>query len=193
MGPKNQRNHYPLPEADRISWDEVSRRASNFGLLFQRMIGYPKRWAIDGDEKKRMWDRLVQENGNQIFRDKPFQALYAAVAERRKTLFKDLEGSGCRVRSFELRLEERLSIGFGTESALETGITLHRLYGMPYLPGSAIKGVTRHHRFFEIAERIGVRPLMPKEIERRKSARRPTPWKLLETILTTRIPEEGKA
>ncbi|GCE14568.1 type III-B CRISPR module RAMP protein Cmr6 [Tengunoibacter tsumagoiensis] len=35
----------------------------------------------------------------------------------------------------------RIIIGLGNESVLETGITLHHTYGVPYLPGSALKGL----------------------------------------------------
>lgn len=35
----------------------------------------------------------------------------------------------------------RLSIGLGGESVLETAITLHHTYGVPYIPGSALKGL----------------------------------------------------
>src|SRR6185369_614959 len=35
----------------------------------------------------------------------------------------------------------RLIVGLGVESVLETSITLHRTYGVPYLPGSALKGL----------------------------------------------------
>ncbi|HZO75959.1 MAG TPA: type III-B CRISPR module RAMP protein Cmr6 [Ktedonobacteraceae bacterium] len=36
----------------------------------------------------------------------------------------------------------RLIVGLGMESVLETGIALHHTYGVPYLPGSALKGLT---------------------------------------------------
>ena len=35
----------------------------------------------------------------------------------------------------------RIIIGLGNESVLETSLTLHRTYGVPYIPGSALKGV----------------------------------------------------
>lgn len=35
----------------------------------------------------------------------------------------------------------RMSVGLGGESALETYVTLHRTYGVPYIPGSALKGL----------------------------------------------------
>lgn len=33
-----------------------------------------------------------------------------------------------------------LAVGLGSESVIETSITLHHTYGLPYIPGSAIKG-----------------------------------------------------
>ena len=35
----------------------------------------------------------------------------------------------------------RLVVGLGAESVLETAITLHRTYGVPFIPGSALKGL----------------------------------------------------
>lgn len=39
------------------------------------------------------------------------------------------------------RVLGRLSIGLGGESVLETSISLHRTYGVPHIPGSALKGL----------------------------------------------------
>ncbi len=38
----------------------------------------------------------------------------------------------------------RMIIGLGNESVTETGLTLHHTYGVPYIPGSALKGLTAH-------------------------------------------------
>ena len=35
----------------------------------------------------------------------------------------------------------RMVVGLGGEGVLETAITLHRTYGVPYIPGSALKGL----------------------------------------------------
>ena len=43
------------------------------------------------------------------------------------------------------QLENRLYIGLGEISPLEAGITLHRSYGVPFIPGSAVKGVLHHY------------------------------------------------
>lgn len=39
----------------------------------------------------------------------------------------------------------RLAINLGSESVLETSIALHRTYGVPYIPGSALKGLAAHY------------------------------------------------
>lgn len=40
-------------------------------------------------------------------------------------------------------LKSRLALGLGTASVFETGITLHHIYGFPYIPSSGIKGAVR--------------------------------------------------
>ena len=39
----------------------------------------------------------------------------------------------------------RISVGLGGESVLETAITLHHTYGVPYIPGSALKGLAANY------------------------------------------------
>ena len=44
----------------------------------------------------------------------------------------------------------RLIVGLGNPSVYETSITLHHIYGIPYIPGSAIKGVLRSYIITEL-------------------------------------------
>ncbi len=39
------------------------------------------------------------------------------------------------------RVRGRMAVGLGDEGVLETSVTLHRVYGVPYIPGSALKGL----------------------------------------------------
>jgi len=55
-------------------------------------------------------------------------------------------------KRFSLTLSWRLVVGLGAASVYETSMTLHHIYGIPYLPGSAIKGVTRSYRILCMAE-----------------------------------------
>jgi len=48
---------------------------------------------------------------------------------------------------FRLKTKSRLVVGLGDESVYETSIRLHRNYGVPYIPGSALKGVAKHYVF----------------------------------------------
>lgn len=52
---------------------------------------------------------------------------------------------------FEMRTQGRLIIGLGGKGPLEFGITLHHLTGLPYIPGSALKGVCRSYALLSLA------------------------------------------
>jgi CRISPR-associated protein Cmr6 len=57
-----------------------------------------------------------------------------------------LNGFGAQTR--QVRVRGRMAVGLGSESLLEASISLHRTYGVPYIPGSALKGLAAsyaHH------------------------------------------------
>ncbi|CAG0977635.1 hypothetical protein ANRL3_01916 [Anaerolineae bacterium] len=49
------------------------------------------------------------------------------------------------VESFTVASRGRVALGLGTESVAETSMTLHHIYGFPYAPGQALKGITRSY------------------------------------------------
>jgi CRISPR-associated protein Cmr6 len=53
---------------------------------------------------------------------------------------------------FDLELASSLAIGLGNETPLEVGLTVHHTYGMPVIPGSALKGLCRRGAAFLRAE-----------------------------------------
>jgi len=55
-----------------------------------------------------------------------------------------LEKNGYKISNITLKTDWRLIVGLGNESVYKTSITLHHIYGIPYIPGSAIKGITRN-------------------------------------------------
>lgn len=85
--------------------------------------------------------------------------------ERGNTIYNDVEGFSFNNLNFDklandiltsakflypnfyhvenLVIDWRLAIGLGTESVYETSINLHPVYGFPYIPGQAVKGITR--------------------------------------------------
>ncbi|MBI5811332.1 MAG: type III-B CRISPR module RAMP protein Cmr6 [Deinococcota bacterium] len=60
----------------------------------------------------------------------------------------------------------RLVIGLGSESVLETHLTLHRTYGVPYIPGSAIKGLMSRFAATRLQGEAWERNLDPKNFYR---------------------------
>ncbi|MCW3488682.1 type III-B CRISPR module RAMP protein Cmr6 [Dethiobacter alkaliphilus] len=69
------------------------------------------------------------------------EGIIQALVVRRESL---LANSGLNFHKFDLTTDWRLVVGLGSSSVYETGITLHHIYGVPYLPGTAVKGVTRN-------------------------------------------------
>ena len=45
--------------------------------------------------------------------------------------------------SFVMRPRWQWVVGLGNETILETGLTLRHPYGLPYVPGTALKGLTQ--------------------------------------------------
>lgn len=48
-------------------------------------------------------------------------------------------------RVFTLTLDARLLIGHGNASGTDVGLTVHHTWGVPIVPGSALKGTVAHH------------------------------------------------
>jgi CRISPR type III-B/RAMP module RAMP protein Cmr6 len=112
----------------------------NAGLALSRYVPWPK------DDKKRPGFFAAV---TQISADEGYKAAYrrweAAIRGRKALLVTATLGGP-------------LAVGLGNESPTEVGLTLHRVYGMPLIPGSAIKGAClRAVRRMEIEEKA--RPL----------------------------------
>jgi len=54
-----------------------------------------------------------------------------------------------------LPLNWRLTINLGAASVYETSLLFHRNYSVPYIPGSAVKGVSRHWTVLKFSEVTG--------------------------------------
>ncbi|MCP2239478.1 type III-B CRISPR module RAMP protein Cmr6 [Thermoanaerobacterium thermosaccharolyticum] len=114
----------------------------NPALIFGKLI--PHSFEIkDGTKKlkednKQEYLKLVineiEKTSNEI--------LY--ISARFKNLIKSLENCGYKVDNFHAAPSWRLVVGLGSSHSQETSMTLHHIYGIPYIPGSALKGVTKH-------------------------------------------------
>ncbi len=70
---------------------------------------------------------------------------------------------------FTMTTRSRMVIGLGGKGALEFGITLHPVTGLPYIPGSALKGLCRNYTLYYIAEQseISLDPAKVKDASER--------------------------
>ena len=55
------------------------------------------------------------------------------------------EKLGYEIVDKDFKPDWRMVVGLGHPSVYETSMTLHHIYGIPYIPASAIKGVVRNH------------------------------------------------
>jgi len=69
-----------------------------------------------------------------------FPDIFNTINDRYRQSLKNLYN---KLTSFTLKPEGRMVIGLGGESVYEVSMTLHYIYGFPYIPASAIKGITR--------------------------------------------------
>ncbi len=84
--------------------------------------------------------------------EKFFYRDWSFYNEQIKNYYKDIETLNLNFsKSIELKTNYRLVIG-SEESIYETSIRLHHIYGIPYIPASAIKGVVRSYMIYKYFE-----------------------------------------
>ena len=89
--------------------------------------------------------------------------LYQSSYKRTESILQGLSNIGYKIREKELKLNWRLIINLGAASVYETSLLFHRNYSIPYIPGSAVKGVTRHWAIQKFAEEFQNQRKMPYE------------------------------
>ncbi len=133
---------YPLPEDTRDILEGVAREPQNYGLRIDRLLLCNKEtWELTKRSKERF---IPSKNGKRVltFADDVASVLRACKA-RLEAILGAYRNAGWEVRSVTLRAASRVIVGLGAESVLETSIRLHRVYGFPVIPGSALKGLAR--------------------------------------------------
>jgi CRISPR-associated protein Cmr6 len=120
----------------RESWEYVSVAdfVINPSLLFGRFIPH----SDEEKENKDKYLHLVIKEVEKIKKGIDY------LSTRQKRFIEEFSKIGFEIESFTASLSWRMVIGLGGVHPQETSMTLHHIYGIPYIPGSAIKGVTRH-------------------------------------------------
>ena len=124
------------------------QKDTHAGLWLDKYLGG------DGeDAKKKLVDDVIGIQTSEAYRQ---------YFKRWKAALVNLCGAeNCRVAMKEAMTEGRLAVNLGAEGVLETSIALHHTYGIPYIPGSAIKGLAAHY----VLEYLKDDPLWHKKAE----------------------------
>lgn len=117
-------------EAVRKTLSENRIGQTHPGLILQR--------GLEAQENEGLAKQILLENV--ISSSKRLPGFYQSVFNRYKD---SLNQSGCETCC--LQVKGRLAVGLSTPSPLEIGLTLHHTYGVPYIPGSALKGLCAHY------------------------------------------------
>jgi len=129
-------DRYNLPANTAVLVNDHIARCKNLALILNK---YPPQVVVEETKNKGPWlQDLVK--GSHID-----TALTRSAYNRWHTM---MSATGAIL--FNAVLDWRMVIGLGGESVLETDITLHHLYGIPFIPGSALKGLTRAYITGEI-------------------------------------------
>lgn len=117
-----------------------ARRDTLRGLTAEKLRGiHPGLWMdkyLPNQDEKGKSDQTHRQTHFREVAGLDVSPLYPQFYERWEETLK-ASGASCR----KATTQGRLAIGLGDESVLENNITLHRTYGVPYIPGSALKGL----------------------------------------------------
>jgi CRISPR-associated protein Cmr6 len=110
--------------------------------------------SIGGDSKKLFLSEFIEIiNSNNSNNQKILKEFCYKLKERVEKQKESLKKIGYEdIFSSKLKTAYRLVVGLGSGSVFETSLTLHHIFGIPYIPASALKGVVRSVSFWEIAK-----------------------------------------
>ena len=133
-------NEALLGPKDLLEADIESFEIENFNLKLNKYA----RWNKDVKSGNNPFSFFKTERGRLKYKIKENYGNLdiEGIAKRTLSHAKHLLGES-NVKNVELQLDARLIAGLGTASVYETGITLHHIWGIPYIPASSIKGVLR--------------------------------------------------
>lgn len=122
-------------------WGYKAKEFLNPNLIFSKIIPCIEQKEKQKENREKHIE-LVKNLIELMTKDKVIPVDY--IAERIKKILHNLRQQSYETCGFNARVEWRLVVGLGGTHPEETSMTLHHIYGIPYIPASAVKGVTRH-------------------------------------------------
>jgi len=149
--------HYPFG----IKEEDFNNSCSSFVLLFTKM----KPWMVGaefppyGKGKKEVLKRL-----SKYYEDHVLHSCF--IKSYLSKLHKLYKKAGFESIKACLDDEKKMIIGMGSENSLENSLALHHIYGFPYIPATAVKGVLR---YIALVEKFGYDPGKLEEMDKELS------------------------
>lgn len=174
----------PVSRSTQQAFQVRGSHCQNIGLIFDRYLHFTKSKDCD-------WDMGAYSTGTKqsdTAKSWNLNRISNINIRWRNCLGKTVERWQHTVKSqhaapFIMTPEWRFAVGLGEKNALENGLTFHRIYGFPIIPGSALKGLARAVALWEIAEALGVPRLGLSEVKQRQTDKKKTPLEILEELL----------
>lgn len=153
----------------------------NFSLLFNKFIPFLNLPVVENRKHKKIYNvRLLEfltaeekEKRERKFRDFKEEDFKVAIFKELEkytpgadqklvdNLIETYKSSG--FEEIKLKTGYRLAVGLGLPSFFENGLTLHHIYGTPYIPGSSVKGLVR---FVFLSKIFGIFPFEGEELKK---------------------------
>jgi CRISPR-associated protein Cmr6 len=142
---------YLLPKDTARVLEKHVKACRNFALTLQRYVPHE---AIEETDRLNERGRSTGKERNFWLTDicSHFQPDIDLIEANHKRWLAMTEGAA----RFTMVSRSRMIIGSGSKGALEFGITLHPVTGLPYIPGSALKGLCRNYTLYYIAEESAI-------------------------------------
>lgn len=129
---------YQLPADTSLVLKDNKSIRDNYGLWLNKA----GRWKRDRKQKGKGKFLYPFEGSTQKTYQEgdTIKELREAAVERQSEAVNQLD---LELQKVEMKNIWRMVVGLGNASVYETGMTLHPIYGFPYIPASAVKGVIR--------------------------------------------------
>lgn len=130
---------------------EMSKEKSNFQFPNHSLSN--ENFYLKLFKQKRLFDDKYEFHNkfHTTFQKSEFdEKLIAKINQNNIENAKNLLGETRVKKDLVFTPEWRLILGLGGSSIYETGMTLHHIYGIPYLPASSVKGIVRSYVITEV-------------------------------------------
>ncbi len=127
---------YYIPRFSKRSWNRVLHTSIHPGLALYRFF--------EKDKKDKAIERIKKLT--------PAPEGLKLSIERQENQLRTLKNNGYEVLKWTQTTETRIVCGLGIPSLAENGLLLDRVWGFPYVFGSALKGIAQDQALMELTD-----------------------------------------